>query len=1618
MRSDGPGELLYDSDRTHVTRIRAADGTWVVRKQPLGPGAAERLRTERDILGRLAGVPGTPRLADVEAEDGELLLVAIPGRTLAEIPSPWAAGPLIKLAHRLALVLAGVHRHGVIHRDVSPANILIPADEGHEPVLLDYELATTAVQDGAAAERIELAGTLPYLAPEQTGRTGRPVDHRADLYALGATLYELATGAPPFGRDRDPLSLTHDHLARVPDPPSEAHPQVPAALSEIILRLLSKEPGRRYQSGEGLAHDLAVLRDRYARGVPGVFPLGERDFPLRLPPPARLIGRAEPLAALNGLLSEAVSGHSVLAVVTGPPGVGKTALVDRLRPAVARAGGRFVAGKFAQFGHDIGGDAIREAFDLLGNQLLAEPDEVVAVLRERLQEAVGADSGLVGMMMPPFRALLGVEPSEPAGEDPRSVFARLRRAALTLLRTLASSDSPVVFFLDDLQWASPGAFRFLDDVLDADLPGLLVLGAYREEEVDETHPLSAILARIRRERGDSREVRLANLGHAELAALIAAMLRMPESDAAPLASLLAMRTGGNPFDTMELLNALRRQGALVPAGAGWSWDDDTVRRFVGHGDVVDLLGARIEALPAPTRDLVEVMSCLGGEVDLNLLRVAGGLPRERVTALLLPAVADGLLVRDATVVRFRHDRVQQAAYGRLDDQARAERGLALARRLAADPRHAAAAAPQYLAAAELLRVPGKALPGERVAAADLLRRASAAARLVANQAGAELHLAAALRLLTTTDAGYAETTAEWHAALCALGRFDDADRVFGEIMATGGAPVWLAGPVAEQVGALSSRLRMAEALDLGRDMLARLGVDVPDRAAMGPRIGAGMAAFHRWLDTAGDGADLPEVTDPALLAPAHLINRMLAAAFYSDKQTLAWLVVEAAALWTGHGVCAPLTGTLGNLGVAIIAAGGDRRDAYRSMRHVLAVGDAHGYEPQTSQVRFLHSLGVVHWFEPLENSIRLAHEARDGLLRGGDLRNALYTYFAALPQLLDRAPDLATVDRERRDAEAFAERVGASGATSMFQSIGRLIRALHGETSPPGTLGEGEDGFLAGFATDTPGQTFHAIIRALSAAIFGDDDTLIRDSDQGVRGLPSIPGSYPNTQAHVVGVLGAAARARRSTGAEREAALAEVDRCRDFLAARAADQPANFRHLQHFAEATRAAAHGDYAAAALAYDAAIVDAGGRSWHGPLITERAALFHLAYGLEHVGTRLIAEACQGYAAWGATGKVQQLKREHPVLATALSGAWTPRAATQGRAHSLTLSSEVIDLMAVLDAARALSSETSLERLRIRVQHVLSQLTGATAVHMIVRDDRGDGWILPGEGTAPTAEQLPLTVVRYAERTGEPMLVEDVTLDDRVSRDPYLAGLDHCSLLAVPVLGHGQPRAMLLLENRLNRRAFSTGRLNAVELIAGQLTVSLENAQVYASLERKVAERTEELGEANRQLELLTVTDPLTGLPNRRKLTAFLADEWLRSQRSGAPIGVAMIDIDHFKKYNDHYGHQGGDECLRTVAEALRGSVRGTDLVARYGGEEFCIVMPGAGPVNALLVAERACRTVAALREPHALADEGFVTVSVGVTAGTPTVHTGPEQLTKLADEALYEAKRAGRNRVVSG
>jgi signal transduction histidine kinase len=1431
-------EVVHQSERTRVTRL-VLPGRTVIHKEPLGPSGERRARHETSMLERLRGVAGVAQLAEAPRYPGSVVLADAGRTSLAEVAKPLGTDELTGLAVGLGRAVAGMHRRGVMHRDITPANVVLSGDG--VPCLVDFALASSLAElRPEFTHHAQIAGTLAYLAPEATGRTGRPVDQRADLYALGATLYELATGAPPFGSG-DPLRLTHDHLARAPVPPAQVNPAVPAALSAIIVHLLDKEPDNRYQTADGLVYDLE--RVRTAGGDPGAggLQVGEHDVPVRLLPPSRLAGRDGEVAVLEAAFEAALAGRCQGALVGGPAGVGKTALADQLRPVVTGADGWFVAGKFDASRRDLEFDAANQAFRALGRLLLAEPDEELARIRGQILAATGPNARLLAAALPEFATLLAV-PSDPG--DPLTAQTRAQRAAAAALRAVASRKRPVVMFLDDLQWAGRAPLGFLDLVLSEEpVEGLLLVGAYREDDVDAAHPLAAPLSRWL-DQATVQSLPLVNLSGPSLVTMVAEILRVDRSAAAGLAEAIEPHTRGNPYETVELLDALRRDRLLTGTAAGWRWDNAAVRAHLSRSKVAGLLAARAAALPEQSRALLESMACLGGRAEVSVLQVALGVPTGVADQALAPALDEGLLVMEPgahPAVRFRHDRAREAVLGGLDPERQQALQLAIARRLAAVPELFAAAAEQYLPVAG-----GVDDVAERRQVVGLLRRAADQAALIGDYALVNELLAAALPLIDPAETALLVAVhAGRHAALYGLGRLEEGDTEYQTIQGLDPAVPDRADATTVQVRSLTNRTRFAEAIALGIESLRELGATVPAADRLRGEIDRHLDDLYRWLDRTDTAAELrrTDISDPALLAEGRLLSAVMPAAYFSgDHATFAWLALEALRIWVEHGPGPTLVGPASYIATAAVSMRGDYVRAYQAARRILALAEAHGYEPATSEARMDFSIFAC-WCEPIETNVHESLRAREGLIAAGNLSYAGYTYYQSATVLLDCAPSLDLYLAEVEAGLAFVRRTGDEQTTSMLDSSRWLADVLRGE-GPTATAEAAPVDRYAG----NPLTLFHAhITRAVAAAIFGDSGGLARHTAAAMPLLPAALGLYVTAVARLLHGLALAGQARDTDGDERAGLLSELDEVIRWLAARAADAPDNFLHLLRLVEAERARAVGDFRAAGLAYDAARHEAARRQrpWHQALIAEYAARFYLTRGLDHAGYDLLAQARQHYLAWGATAKTSQLDWAYPALqtpaeATADDGGQSADL-PQGRA---VVTTGTIDLLGILSASQALSSETSIDRLHARVIEVLSGMTGATGVHLLLWSEERHRWLLPAPdsdgGTVPLSgisheRAVPMSVLRYARRTREPLVVADATRDDRFARDPYFAGADRCSLLAVPIVSRGTLRAVLLLENRLLRGAFTAGRLDAVQLIAGQLAVSLDNAQLYAEFGR---------------------------------------------------------------------------------------------------------------------------------------------------------------------------------------
>ncbi len=1602
----------------------------------MGAGADRARDVHPATPRRLDGVPGVPELRPspdprvlVLADAGAPVLADVLAGRTGDRPGRLAGPEVVALGERLARILAAVHEAGVTHHDLHPGNVLLAADGRVE--LIDFDLATTLAEVRPAfTHHREILGRLPYLAPEQTGRTGSAIDRRSDLYALGAVLYEAATGRPPF-TEQDALELVREILTREPTPVGQLDPGVPAALDAVISRLLEKEPDRRYQSAAGVAHDLA----RVAADPAAVFPLGERDFPSRLAPPTRLVGRDTEMAALATTV-DAIARPSRLpgsrppacrvVLVGGGPGVGKSALVDTLRPMVTRRGGWFVAGKADQVVADSSA-GLHTALRRLARLLLAEPPAALEAQARVLRQRLGSNATALIAVVPDFARVLG-QPPDPGDMSERELEDRTRRAVIELLRAVASPTRPLVLVLDDIQWAPAGALDVLDAIVgDPVITGLMLVGIYRDGDVDAAR-LAAMTAGWVRSGVVPTTLHLTPLAREDLAILLGQVLRIPAERTDALVGVIGERAGGNPFDTVELLNSLRDHGALEQTDDGWAWDVAAIGRHVGRGDVVALIAARIEDLGPAAAQVLGAMSCLGGEVSTVDLATGCGLTAAELDARLARPMETGLVtpVRHdqpgrEVELRFRHDRVQQAALARLGADERRALQAGMGMRLAAAGRDLLAAE-QLLAAGTTPASPEEVRLLVRVyrAAADEERRRT-------NFTVAEQYLGAAARILLDEPAPAAErelvaVATDRHQLLYLLGRLDEADGAYAWLSTRVEDGPALAHATAVQVASLTNRQQYAAAIDLGLDMLARLGVAFPTEGGE-PQIARDLAGVMAWTATLGTAGDdrRPTLSDRGGAALAAVMSTLSAPAFFSDRLLSAWLVIRARRLWEDHGPHSDLVEVLAHGASAFVTVLDEFRAGQVLLRHLVAVGEAHHWERAVAHTRFLHTVSCAHWFEPLDACHLAAEEARDGLLHLGDLPQASWAYYPLVVSSLETAPHLDHPLAELAAASTMAERAGNVRLRECYRIISRFCRAARGPTvDAPGDSPGARDHTAEALIDDVPlVRTYFRIYHSIAAALAGDREQLAAHSRSAYRLATGFPELVFTLLAAVPFGLDLGLQLRRATPGDGTHAelLAELDEVLARLRRRAADQPDNILHLLHHLEGERAWALGDHDAALTCLDAALSAVGrlSRPWHHALIARRAGELHRELGMAHSGLLHLVEARQALLDWGAGALAAKLEDAHPVLTDhAVWPADHPSFATSPSPAGFT--SDTIDTTAVLRVCQALAAQTTMNQLHGVIVDQLSAITGASAVHIVLRDEDA-GWRVrdstgeaPGLDAATTGALLPRSAVRYVLRTQKALMVNDATTDDRFAHDPYLAGRQRLALLVVPVLRSGDLRAVIVLENHLTSGTFTADRLGIVTTLTGQLAVAIDNAQLYASLERRIAERTEELHAANAQLERLSATDGLTGVANRRSFDVALAAEWTRSH--SRPVSVVMVDVDHFKKYNDHLGHPAGDACLIEVSRLLAASLRDTDVLYRYGGEEFAAVLPRSDLETAVGVAERMRRAVESAALPHA-PSVGEVTVSVGVATSLGSPVRPVSELLEQADAALYDAKHAGRN-----
>jgi predicted ATPase/GAF domain-containing protein len=1476
-------EVLFEGDVTTLYRgYRDVDGAPVLVKAlnddyPLAKDVA-RLRHEY-LLIRCVDLPAVPAaLGLIPCRNGAAIVLADSGkRPLVERmrEGRLEIGPALRLGAAIARALEGVHLAGIIHKDIGPPNVLV--DEAMlEVELIGFGHATRLSQeDQRLAAPGTLEGTLAYMAPEQTGRMNRVVDHRADLYALGVTLYELFTGALPFAMD-DPLGLVHAHIARAPAPPRELASDLPRAASDIVTKLLAKSADDRYQRARGVEADLAECASQWdERGFVAPFHLGAHDLGENLVVPQKLYGREAERRELFAAFEAAVSGRLGLVVVSGPAGAGKSALVRELsRPTVARKG-YFVAGGSNALAKGAPCAAMSAALSALVRQILAGPPEPVRAFVEELHRAFephGAPA--LADLVPELAAALGDRTppvSLPANESQERLAVEVR----ALLAVAATRERPVVLFLDDLDGADRTSIDLVRALVADGSQRHLLLVVARRDRTEEASPSPLDLRAACGASVRSTEIVLGPLSIGPVRRLIADALGAPEERVASLAEALLATTHGSPFFLREVLRALHAEGFVrfdARAGA-FTWDIDLVRRRLGAADARDFMRERIEALPRGARELVALAACFGQQFDLATLSLAAGRPAQRVAVELWPALEEGLVLPlssdyslasvveeggppSAAALRaipyaFSHEHVREAAHALVPAEERPALHLRIGRLLIAREGRGIEAAP--FAAVRQMNLGASAIidPEERLSLAKLDLLAGRRAKAAGAFTDAMDCFAAGLGAIGDRD----DVHDLWFTLHCELGEcavaFGPSDAeapLIEELTRRARTPTERAMACKLRVSALVARQRLINALDAGVEGLALLGIHLPKgeedpRAALAKKLASIAARLEG--RTIASLVFQPRVSDPAMVAAMDLLHELFMPAYLARPLAGRLIIAELVELSILHGHAEASAFAYAAYGM-LLATGLDRPE------EGLAFGDlalALVEEPGGGRLacRMHLTYGAMsHVKRPRRLALIHFLRAAEGAIAGGDLPCLAFAAAETLAARFDLGDDLARAcDEAERNLALVRGSRDRRVAVGQFALLGlQAARSLLGRTR--GRMSLADDDFdEASYvrsmeASGAPGEAFfyHALRTQLSL-LHEDFAAAARHALEAEAHRASVAGQFVATD-HSFYLSLALLLDRAAAPDERAARLAQVDEHIALLTQRAELCPENYERKWLLVSAERARAAGDELSAMSLFEKAIRAAAesGVCRDEALANELAARFHLDRRRDTVARAYMAEAYQAYLRWGATTKIEQLRERYGFLLPRRT-----KADLVGRAAEAGASPGLIDLPAMMRATQAIADEVAFEALLDRVLRVIVESAGAQRA-VLLRDRGGrlvveaammldpDRFLLGSEAAADVGWELPESVVEEVGRTRKAVVLGGSKGYDRFSEDPYLMEQRPRSLLCLAMAHRGRLSGVLVLENRFVEGAFSSARVEVALFVASQAAIAIENALLVAS------------------------------------------------------------------------------------------------------------------------------------------------------------------------------------------
>lgn len=1437
-------------------------------------------------LTRQLDLAGVPRAYELKKEQNRWLMVLedFGGESLArmKLAGTISLPRFLDLALKTVDILGQIHQRQIVHKDLTPNNILLNV-RTQTVKITDFGISTVLSHEAITFRPPNsLEGTLAYISPEQTGRMNRTVDYRTDFYSLGVTLYELLTGQLPFSSP-DALELVHSHLAKQPLPPHQINPSIPPILSQIILKLMAKSADNRYQSAYGLKFDLQRCLDEIDHLADLDFVLAHHQQSGRFQIPQKLYGREAELKQLLRGFEKVCGGATQLMMVAGYSGIGKSALVQELYQPVTAAQGYFIAGKFDQFQRNIPYSALIQAFRSLMRQLLTESDADLATWREALRAALGSNGKVMTEVIPELELLIGPQP-EPAVLGPTETQNRFNLVFLNFIHLFTQPEHPLVIFLDDLQWTDRATLTLLQQLMtDPDSQYLLIIGAYRDNEVPLSHPLRLTLADIETAENLMQSITLKGLDSSHVKQLIADTLHRPSAEVDELAALVQRKTAGNPFFVNQFLTTLyeEKRFSFETTTGRWQWELSQIEQQQMTDNVVELMAQKLQRLPPETQTLLQLAACIGNQFSLNMLAVVSQKSLPQTAQALWPALAEMFIqpldgryklaennqeIGGLVSYKFLHDRVQQAAYALIDEAAKQTVHHKIGQLMLFDTpedereERIFEIVNQFNVSLDLLTE-----EADRVQLAELNLLAGRKARASIAYDSARNYLQMGLSLLPddswqrqyqlTYDLHWAHSEAAYLQA-----DFAAAEQEFTLMLTHAQTVIEKA-----QVYILWNDFHLTQGnyetcLDITREGLMLFEIALP---TLDQPIDLGSELAQLNDNLAGrqphELLDLPEMNKEMALAVLLLV-RVLPPAYFISQALFSWINCRIVNLSLLHGNSN--YSAYGYVGYAVILCVGMQQYELGQRFGQLAFDLEKKLNDFSLHQATLVMVGnfVNHWREHLEKSVKFLRQAYKIGVENGDLIYAGYGGNVTIFYRLLIGHPLADIYAESETYLDFIRRAKDEDTAGNVVVSQAMIKGMQGQAETAWGFGTPEDGddrllaYLNNLTMKLP-LFWYSVLKLRTLYLFEQYQAAKAIIDQGqpltayAMGFMIVPEFYFFHALTLVVWYD-----QSSDDDEKENLWEALTSQQAQMRIWADNAPSNFEHKYRLVAAEMARVADQNMGETLAlYDQAIAAAAEARYiqNEALANELAAKYLLAQGHLKAAQPYLQDARYGYLQWGATAKVTHLDQCYPHLlqfeprkraSPTTSGSGSPTKSppsSSGGSFSL-------DLNSVLKASQAISGEIKLETLLSQLIQIIIENAGAERGLLIL--PRQEQWVIEAEATSDTSQPpqlrqaLPLdterqgqpilaqTVVTYVIRTQKNVVLGDAAHDSRFAKDGYILQQQPKSILCTPLLHQGNVAGVIYLENNLTPETFTPDRIELLNLLASQAAISLENATLY--------------------------------------------------------------------------------------------------------------------------------------------------------------------------------------------